>query len=207
MKNHKTLFISTLLFGLLMQGCGTESQSEVSSPKAIGDSASIITNEPNAKMAPSRHALEAVSTQIGDILELHINELNEKEAVSFDKETHYCDISGVKNAENRGNLEQIIINKHYEICKNTNTIQNGEIQITYTELDENGQFPKALEMTSSYDYKFNNLTLNKELHIESKEISYNKDHSIKSITLKINGTVHNYTQKLELKNYKHQVLF
>jgi len=207
MKSHKLLFITTLLFGSLMQGCGTERQSEISAPTAIGESASITTNEPNAKMAPSKHALKAVSNQIANILQLHIHELNAKEAVSFDKETNYCDISGVKNAEHRGNLEKIIMNNHYETCKSTNSVQNGEIQITYKELDENGQFPKSLEMTSSDDYKFNNLTLNKNTYIESNEITYSQNNSIKSISLKINGTVYNYTQKIELKNYNYQILF
>ena len=207
MKNHKILFISTFLFGLLIQGCGTEKQLKTSSPKAIGESASITTNDSNAKMAPSKHALKSVSNQIGKILKLHIDELNAQEAVSFDKETHYCDISGVKNTEHHGDLQKIIMNKHYRTCKNTNHIQNGKIQITYKELDENGQFPKSLDMTSTHEYKFNNLTLNKEIYIESKKITYNNSGLVKSISLKITGTVYNYTQKLQFKNYKHQFLF
>ena len=207
MKKHQILFITTLLFGIFMQGCGTENTTQVSTPKAIGESVSIVTDKPNTQMTVSRHALESVSNQIANILKLHINELNEREAISFDKETLYCDISGVKNAEHRGNLQKIIMNNHYKTCKSINSIQNGEIQITYNELDENGQFPKSLEMISSNDYQFNHLTLNKNTLIETKEISYTKNGSIQTLSLKINGTVYNYTQKLEFDNYSHQVLF
>jgi len=207
MNKHQILFITALLVGILMQGCGTENTTKVSAPKAIGESTSITIDNPSAKMASSKHALEAVSNQIANIIKLHINELNEKEAISFDKEIHYCDISGVKKAEHSGNLQNIIMNNNYTICKNINSIQNGEIQISYKKLDENGQFPKYLEMISSNDYQFNNLILKKNTQIESNEITYNKNGSIKSISLTINGTVYNYTQRIELKNYKHQALF
>ena len=158
-------------------------------------------------MAPSRYALEEISTQIGYILKLHIRELNEKEAISFDREMNYCDLSGIKKSEHQGDLQKIIMKGNYKTCKSTNTLQNGEIQVTYKELNENGQFPKSLELTSPNDYQFNNLTLNQDTFIEGRDITYNRDNSLKSITLKINGTVYNYTQKLELTNYLYQVLF
>ena len=207
MKKHQILFIITLLFGIFIQGCGTENTTQVSTQKAIGESVSIVTDKPNAKMAPSRHALESVFNQIANILKLHINELNEKEAISFDKETQYCDISGVNNAKYSGDLQHIIMNNSYTSCKNINNIQDGEIQISYKDLDENGQFPKSLEMISSTDYQFNHLTLNKNTFIKTKGITYDKNGSIQTFSLQINGTIYNYTQKLEFNNYSHQVLF
>ena len=203
--NLLTFFIPFLI--ITFQGCDSSSTQKILRPTAIGESASIVTDEPNAEMAPSREALEAVSNQIGAILKLHIQELNEKEAISFDREMNYCDLSGLKKAEHQGDLEKITMKSDYQTCKGTNTLQDGEIQVTFKDLNENGQFPKSLEMTSPNAYQFNNLTLNQDTFIEGSDITYNRDDSVKSITLKINGTLYNYTQKIELTNYLYQVLF
>jgi hypothetical protein len=205
MKIYKLLFTTTFFFALL--GCGTEGDTQTSMPTVIGESASLVTDDPNAKMAPSRHAKEAMATQITQILKLHINELNEKEAISFDAEFNYCDISGIKNTQQYGNLKQMSINTHYEVCKNGSSLQNGDVNIIYKRLDNNGKFPKSLSFLTSNTYQFNHIKLNKNTLILANNIEYKKDGSIQSIEFQINGVIYNYTQKITLNNYQHEALF
>ena len=207
MKNHKLFFFTTILFSLLTQGCGTDKKVEISSPKAIGEGVSIITDKPNSEMAPSKYALKSVSNQIGNIIKIHIDELNNKEAISFDKETNYCDISGLKESEHLGNMKEITIKRTYKTCKNEHTLQNGEIKVTFKKVNEEGKLPQSVEFIVPNGYQFNQLTLNNDIQVMSADINYNQDNSLKSLTLKINGTLYHYTQKIELTNYSHQVLF
>ena len=207
MNRYRQLPLIIAFFSLIVQGCDSTSTSKENSSTAIGESVSIVTDVPNAEMAPSIHALEGLSTQVGEIVKLHIEELNGKEAIDFNKETNYCDISGLKESEHRGNREKITTNMHYKTCKTSESTQNGEVQITYRETNQDGKFPKALELTVPNRYQFNTLTLNQGIVIESDHITYNEDHSVKSIALKINGTVNDKVQEFEIKNYSYKILF
>ena len=207
MKNHKILFITAFFFALFLQGCGTDNSNQVSTSKIIGESVSLVITNPNAKMAPSRHAKEAMAKEMAKILKLHIDELNQKEAISFDKEINYCDISGIKKAQHSGNLQNIIMNIHYEACKNSHAIQDGEVQISYTQLDNNGKFPQNLTFISSNTYQFNHITLHNNTLLISKNIDYHEDGSIQAIEVEINGIIYNYSQEIELNHYQYKAIF
>jgi len=206
-KNNKLLFISTILFGLLTQGCETDSRSQPSTPKSIGESTSVVINEPNAKMAPNKHTLSDISQIIASIIQLHVQELNQKEAISFNTETNYCDISGLKNLEHSGNLSQIQTISNYEACQGEKQLQNGTIQIKYSTINNEGKFPKNVEIKALNQYKFNYLQLEKNLYIESHDIQYRDDNSLKSMRIKINGNLTFYTQEIELTNHTATINF
>jgi len=207
MHNIKSIFITLTLFVIIFQGCGSDISSTKTYPTAIAESASIVSNDPNATMAPSEQALKAMGNEIGTILKMHIVELNEKEATTFTKETNYCDISGEKNLENSGNIEKIVSTTHYKLCKNEKNIQNGTIEISYALNNNDGKFPQILELNVHKDYTFNTMVLKKDVLIQSNNITYNQNGSIKSMNLDINGDIEYNYQTLSLKNLEQSINF
>lgn len=207
MYNVKALFISLTLFALIFQGCGNNKESIKTYPTAIGESASIVNNEPNSTMAPSQQALTLLVNETGNILKTHIVELNEQEATSFTKETNYCDISGEKNLENSGTLSNIVSNTEYKLCQNEHNIQNGNIEISYSSSNPDGKFPQSLQLTVKDNYSFNNIFFNTGVIIKSSHISYSEDGKVKSIHLKISGDIEYNHQTLTIKNLEEIITF
>lgn len=207
MYNVKSLFISLTLFTLIFQGCGNDKESIKHYPTAIGESASIVSNEPNSTMAPSQQALTLLTNETGNILKTHIVELNEKEATSFTKETNYCDISGEKNLENSGTLSNIVSNTEYKLCQSEDNIQNGNIEISYSSSNPDGKFPQALQLTVKEDYSFNNIFLKTGVIIESSHITYSEDGMVKTIHLKISGDIKYNYQTLTVKDLEETITF
>ena len=207
MKKYTLLFIATIFFSLLTQGCESDSNEQTSTPKSIGESTSVVNNDPNVKMAPNKHTLTDISQIIASIIQLHVLELNKKEAISFSTETNYCDISGLKNLEHSGDLSHIQTISNYAACQNEKQLQHGTIQITYTHVNSEGKVPKSVNIKALDSYKFNYLKLEKNLYIESSKLQYKNDDSLKSMNIKINGTLTFYTQEIDLKNYTSTVIF
>lgn len=207
MKKYTLLFITTIFFSLLTQGCESDSKSQPSTPKYIGESTSVVNTDPNVKMAPNKHTLTDISQVIASIIQLQVLELNQKEAISFSTETNYCDISGLKNLEHSGSLSHIQTIINYDACQNEKQLQNGTIQITYTSVNSEGKVPSNVNIKALDSYKFNYLKLENNLYIESTKLQYKDDNSLKSMNIKINGTLTFYTQEIELKNYTTTVIF
>lgn len=201
MHNIKSRFISLSLLAILFHGCGN---SEIDSSQtyliAIGESASLVSNESNATMAPSEEALKLVVTEIGKVIQTHINEMNEKEAITFIKETNYCEISGVKNVENSGTLTNIVSTMNYNNCNNDTTIQNGTIEINYRQNDDDGKFAQSLQLTIKENYTFNKIILKENLVVSSDTVGYYPDGSVKSFDIKITGVVDYNYQTLSFQN-------
>lgn len=207
MNTIKTLFILLSLSGFIFQGCSSDSSSIKTYPTAIGESASIVTAEPNATMAPSEQALKIVSNEIGTILKTHISTLNEKEATMFTKEVNYCDISGEQLLENSGDFSEIISQSSYTVCKNEKNSQHGKIQISYKLTNNDGKFPQAIEIVVHEDYTFNELTLNQNTTLNTSNISYKSDGSIARIDFIVNGTVQYNYQTFSFSNLTKTITF
>ncbi len=182
-------FLSTLTsIGLLLfLGCG-ENKNNISQPTAIGEAVSIVNSDPKATMAPAPSTLKSITSSLAKIVEVDIKNENQKEATSFTKETRYCDISGLREFEYRGNLQKIKKLEKFNTCKNTQHIQNGYLTFNYAELDSDGNYPKIVNIEVNEDYSFNDILLKKGSHIES-QITYNSNKSIKNISIKANGIV------------------
>lgn len=207
MYHTKFIFITLILLTLIFQGCGNDTNSTKSYPTAIGESASIVSSEPNATMVPSEQFLNTITDEIGSILKMHIVEINEKEATTFSKETNYCDISGEKNLENAGDITEIVSNNIYTLCQNETNIQNGTIKINYLENNSEGKFPQSLLLNIEELYTFNDIIFKENVVIEGNNINYNEDGSLKSIDLDISGNIEHDYQTLLLKNLTQTINF
>jgi len=205
MNRINLLFIS-ILFLLFIQGCGGENSKQANYPTALGDGVSVTTTDENAVMAPNTLTLKDIGSDVAKILKTNLMLLNTKEAIVFEKEMNYCDISGMLESENLGNLKKLNTISNYQYCKSEDTVQNGKIKMHYEQMDNNGKYPKIAYLTSLENYTFNKIELKKSLEVES-QISYKSDKSIKSIYLKINGnlnynhtnyTLQNITQTINL---------
>ena len=178
-------FISILTFGL--QGCGNE-DSATTYPTTLGTSISVNSTDENAVMAPNTNTVKNISEAVGKILKTDVIAFNEKIVVAFDKETKYCDISGLRESQNSGTLTKITSTKNYENCQEEKTLQHGKLNIEYIQVDTEGKYPKSLYLTVTESYHADNIELKKDVTVESL-ISYYADKSIKQITLKINGEI------------------
>jgi len=179
-------FISILTFAL--QGCGNGNASDTPYSTTLGTSISVNSPDENAVMAPNTNTVKNISKAVSNILKSDISELNEKIAVEFDKETNYCDISGLKESQNIAALDKITNTKNYENCQEEKTLQHGKLAIDYMQVDTEGKYPKGHYLRVKENYSINNIELKKDLTVESS-ITYNQDKSIKAITLKINGEI------------------
>jgi len=176
-------FISILT--LTLQGCGGGDSSSTY-PTTLGTSISVGSTEEGSIMAPNSNTMKNISQEISNILKTDITVFNKKVIVAFDKETNYCDISGLRESENSGTLQQITSSKNYENCQEKKTLRHGKVNIDYSQMDTEGKYPKSLYLTVKEDYSVNHIQLKKNLTVESS-ITYNTDKSINKITLKING--------------------
>lgn len=207
MHNIKSIFITLTLFTIIFQGCGSDNDSTQAYPTAIGESVSMVNNESNAFMAPSEQALKIVTDEIGNILKIHIVELNEKEATSFTKETNYCDVSGEKNLENSGNIETIVSRTEYKLCQNEQNSQDGTIEVSYLQNNNDGKFPQALMFSIQELYTFNKIIFKENVVIKGNNIRYDEEGSLKSIDLDISGNIEYNYQTLILKNLEQTINF
>jgi hypothetical protein len=176
-------FISILT--LILQGCGG-SDSATTYPTTLGDSASIGTTDAGAIMAPNTNTVKSITQEISSLLKADVSTFNNKILVAYEHETNYCDISGLIESQNSGNIEKISSIQNYENCQEEKSLRHGKIKIDYTQMSIEGKYPKNIYLLVEEDYSFNNMKLKNDLTVESS-IIYNTNQSIKQITLKING--------------------
>lgn len=172
---------------LIFSGCG-ESKNKVSQPTALGEATSVVNTDPNATMAPAPATLKSITSNLAKVVETDVTNENQKDSTSFTKETRYCDISGIKEFEHQGTLQKIRKLEKFNACKNTQHTQDGYLTLNYEGLDNEGKYPKIVNITVNEDYTFNDILLKKGTIIES-QIAYKSNKSIKSISLKVNGVV------------------
>lgn len=180
-----TFTISILI--LLLQGCGS-SNSTTTYATTLGDGVSIGTTDKDAVMIPNTNTAKEISQEVSSILKTHITDYNEKEALDLSKTTNYCDVSGLRESQGTGTDESVNSNQTYEYCQQDENLQHGKINLDYTEMNEEGKYPKSLDLKISEDYTFNHTALKKDLIVNSN-ISYNSNNSIKQIEVKINGKI------------------
>lgn len=198
MKNFKTLFAMLTLITTLFQGCESDSSPPKTYSTALGEAVSMVSSD-DTSMAPHPLTSKAIGENIAAILKADLMKLNNKEALSFSKETNYCDISGLIELENSGTLEKIITNKSYKLCKNDQNSQDGSIRVNYNLADDEGKYPKNIDLLVRENYTFNTITLKKDTQIQSS-ITYNDDKSLKSISLTLTGVVEYNYGTYNLKN-------
>lgn len=174
------------IFTIIFQGCGGSDSSNSTYPTTLGTSITMGPTEEGAVMAPNTNTVKSIAQEVSNILKSDVNAFNEKSTLAFEKETSYCDISGLIESENSGTVEKITSNQNYEKCQEEKTLQHGKINIDYSEMNTEDKYPKNLYLTVSEDYSVNNMKLKKGLSIESS-IVYNATQSVKEISLKING--------------------
>ena len=208
MKKHTLLPTFIFLFTLLLQACDNSDSRQQSKvyPTAVGEDLSVTANDESAIMAPSIHALEEASKNIGHILKMHLVELNEQEAISFSKEMNYCDISGSKESRSSGTLQKFSNNKEYKTCKSDENSQNGNIELTYSQTESDGKYPKTIRLLVKEAYTFNDMLLQRDLLVES-EVLYNEDKSLNKISLEISGLVDFNYQTLAYDKFEQKINF
>jgi len=198
MKRFKILLIKISFLGFTLQGCGTgATKTKKNYPTAIGTAVSMTVDEENTLLIP----------KLSKILQVHINEINKLEATSFSKTIDYCDISGEKEQEVFGTLENVIRKTNYQSCENDNTIQNGDTLMRYNNTDDDGKFPQYLELQAQNDYNFNNITLKEGATIACQNISYKEDKSIEKMIIIINGEVEFNSKVYNLDNHQEVINF
>ena len=197
LKTFKLLLIKLTFFGLALQGCGGANKNKKSQPTAVGTALSITAEEAKS---------EILNKEFKKLLNTHITEFNQQEAIYFSKSINYCDVSGLKNLENSEELNLITSTTNYHSCKSDNSTQNGMTTMTYTQTDEDGKFPKHLTLTANDDYNFNHLMLKKDASVKCK-ISYNQDNSLEQIVILINGQVEYNSKTYTLENHQEIITF
>ena len=194
-------FLSILT--LILQGCGNGESSETY-PTTLGTSISVQSEDKDAVMAANTNTVKNISGEIAHILKSDITLFNEQVTVAFDKETNYCDISGLRELQNIGTLQKVISTKNYENCQEEKTLQHGKLNIDYAQMDTERRYPKSLYLHVEKTYSLNNIKLKKGLTVSSS-ITYHEDKSISQITLKINGEVTMDTIDYGLLNIEHTI--
>ncbi|CAA6819895.1 MAG: Unknown protein [uncultured Sulfurovum sp.] len=178
------LFSSILIF-LLLQGCGSNDTSH-NYATTLGEGISIGTTDEGAVMAANTNTLKNIAQEIGSMIKSNVSKHNQQEAIDFNKETNYCDISGLKVSKNSGTMEKITHNQSYDNCQEAGNQHHGKLNINYRGMDDEGKYPKYLNLEISEDYTFNNTKLKKNLSVES-QIVYRINNEIQEIQVKING--------------------
>ena len=202
------LFLPTLTsIGLLifLTGCG-ESNNNTSQPIELGESISVMNRDSNSTMAPAPSTLKSITFKLTKVVELDVTNENQKDATSFSKETRYCDISGIREFEHQGTLQKIKKLEKFDVCKTTQYTQDGYLTFNYSKLDNDGKYPQAVNIVVNEDYTFDDILLKKDSHIDS-QISYNKDKSIKTISINVNGIVTYQYGTYRLINNKERIQF
>jgi len=198
MKRFKILLIKISFLGFALQGCGGgATKTKKNYPTAIGTAVSMTAEEEN----------NILTKKLSQMLQIHINEINELEATSFSKTLNYCDISGQQDQEVFGTLENVIRKTNYQSCENDNNIQNGDTIMTYNNTDEDGKFPQYLELQAQNDYNFNDITLKEGATIACQNISYKEDQSIEKMIIIINGEVEFNSKVYNLDNHQEVINF
>ena len=198
LNTFKIFFIKMSFLGLAFQGCGAGSpKSKKTYPTAIGSAVSLTA---------AQERENNIQEEVSKMMQTHLVEINQEEATSFSKTTNYCDISGLKDSENSGNIYKITKKTTYQSCRNDNNIQNGDTIMTYKQTNEDGKFPEFLELIAQNNYNFNNMTLQKDTSIECN-ITYNKDKSLNSMVLLISGTVEFNSEFYTLNNHQEIINF
>jgi hypothetical protein len=187
----------------MFHGCGGENDSSTYST-TLGTSISVDTTEEGAVMAANTNTVKSISKEVANILKSDITSFNKKMIVAFDKETRYCAISGLKESQNSGTVQKIISTKNYENCQEEKSLQHGKISIDYSQMKEDGKYPKALFLTVKETYSIKRIKLKKDVSVKSS-ITYNNDKSIKKITLKINGEITMDSIDYGLLNIEHTI--
>jgi hypothetical protein len=185
-----------LLFILIIQGCNSSESSQTQNG-LVNDAVSMTRTDSHAII--SKDAMNHISIEIGDLLKINLTSFNQQEAISFNQETSYCDISGLKESLTSNKSETISNTIYSNNCKETESIQNGKINFEYIETDEDGKCPQCFTLKIEQTYTFNNLTLLDDVLIEG-DVNYNKDGSIQQINFKINGNVSYKAENYELQN-------
>jgi hypothetical protein len=206
MKHSSIAVVALSLFTFALQGCKSNKERSPSHPTAIGTALSITTEEKEVTMAPSIYTLEEVALKVAEQLQKDIEMLNKKESINFGTELNYCDISGERETITRGTLETFIESTTYQACQEENRLKNGKIEQTYRETNEDGKYPKNLELTVSNAYLLDEILLKESFYL-SAHLSYGKKKHIKNISLKLNGLVEFNHQTLNFSNFQQKIIF
>jgi hypothetical protein len=199
MKRFKILFIKMSFLGLAFQGCGAgATKTKKSYPTAIGTAVSMSAEETKSN---------TLVQKLSNMVEVHLTEINQLEAIIFSETVNYCDIAGLQDQETFGTIENIIRKTNYQSCENDNNTQNGDTVMTYNNTDEDGKFPQYLELQAQNDYNFNNIVLKEGATIECQHISYKEDQSLESMVILINGTVEYNSEVYTLENHQEVINF
>ncbi|CAA6802326.1 MAG: Unknown protein [uncultured Sulfurovum sp.] len=206
MKTLIKISILLLSVAILLQGCGGGGDNPTTYVTTLGDGTSITTTDEGAVMAPNHNTLKSIAQEIATAVKTNVSALNEKEFISFTKETNYCDISGSRESQESTSSQKISSEQSYENCQEETSLQHGRVKIDYLDINDEGKYPKSLSIVIQEAYTFNQIQLKKELTIESKIFYYN-DNSIQKITLMINGLVNYKNSNYGLQNIDQSILY
>ncbi len=188
MPYFKKSFAILSLASIFFQGCSNTKSSPQKKNTAVGKATSIsYSSKEKSDLEPLD--IEILNRRLALLLKSHIHNINIKEATSFAQETNYCTISGLQLINNSGAVQSHLKNISFHLCEDDETIQNGDIEIAYHKADEDGRFPKLLELKVIQPYFFNDLNLTKDTKIEVSNIVYDKDGTIVSFNTIVTGQV------------------
>jgi hypothetical protein len=151
--------------------------------------------------------IDILGQRLGQVLKKHIQTINDKEATSFSKEIHYCEVGGSTEIDNYGEIQEHTKIISFDLCQDDEIIQNGNIELNYTQANEEGKFPKLMDLIVKEPYFFNDLNLTKETTIQISNIVYSQS-DILSFHTTITGQVIIDKHKVfNLQNFEQRIEF
>ncbi len=204
----KTLILFKLsLLSLTFVGCGKGSKptSEKKKKTAVVSGTSIsYSNNYNEPLNASK--IQELNLKLSQLVTNQLENINNKEATLFSKVTQYCDQEGHKEIENHGEISTHTKEIEFEQCQEANTLQNGSITVAYEEANEDGKFPKTLEITSTARYSFNHTELSNNTTIRVENIHYNEALKADALKLTISGEVHLENGVYKMQNFMQRAI-
>jgi len=203
----KTLTLLTLSSSFfILQGCGN-AKSDKKRATAIGKSTSISYSNSQNDSSLGRVQMDTLNSHLAIVLKTHIDGINSKEATTFSKQTDYCNIDGLQETKNFGETQVHRKLIKYENCQDDDTLQDGNIELSYSGADEDGKYPMHVELDTSDIYLFNKVNISPYTHIEIDNIKYNGD-DVESLDAVVTGRVLiDGDDEFTLENFRQRISF
>jgi hypothetical protein len=204
----KLIFIKLSALSLLFQGCGKDANTKKNSNvqhTALGTATAIsFSSRENSDM--NELDMEVLNSRLSLVLKNHIQTINNKESTQFSKQTNSCTLSGLINTENYGEIESHTKVISFELCQDDEIIQNGDIEVSYFNANENGKFPELLNIVVQKPYFFNDLNLTKDTEIEVFNIVYADSRIVSFDTFVTGQLIIDKHKVFNLQNFEQRII-
>ncbi|SFV50331.1 hypothetical protein MNB_SV-12-1820 [hydrothermal vent metagenome] len=203
---RKTLILLNIFaLSLFFQACGKDANNNSEQkPMAVGTATSIsFSSKENSDMDKSD--IEILTQRLGQILQKHIQTINNKEATIFTKQLNYCELGGSINVANYGKVQNHTKAISFNLCKDDEIIQNGNIELSYYNANEDGKFPELLNIVVQKPYFFNDLNLTKDTKIQVSNIVYSNSKVLSFETSTTGRIIIDKRKVFNLQNFEQRI--